>query len=118
MRRMISLVIVISLLTGCATANSHWETAAVGAALADVASTGGALRQDGQFHEANPIYGKNPSSSKMLLLNVGVYAGVWALSQRIDPVERQKLWRTVTFLRLLATGWNMSQTGQSFTLRF
>jgi hypothetical protein len=117
MRKLITLVLMIGLLTGCATANSHWETAAVGTALADIASTGGAMRQ-GEFQEGNPVYGKNPSSSKMLLLNAGVYAGVWALSRNIDPVERQKLWRTVTVLRMLFAGWNLSQNGQSFSLRF
>lgn len=118
MRKMITLVLITGLLTGCATANSHWETAAVGAALADVASTGGAMRQEGQFQEGNPIYGKHPSSSRMLMLNAGIYAGVWVLSRNVDPVERQKLWRTVTFLRILAAGWNISQSGQSFSLKF
>jgi hypothetical protein len=117
MRSITALIIALMLLSGCATASSNWETAAVGAALADIASTGGALSKEG-FREANPVYGSQPSAGKMLALNAGVYAGVWALTREINPVERQKVWRAVTILRLLVTGWNLSQNGFSLSFRF
>jgi hypothetical protein len=111
-------MIALTLLTGCATASSRWETAAVGAALADIASTGGALSKGEQFQEGNPVYGKSPSSGKMLALNAGAYAGVWALTREIAPIERQKVWRAVTILRLLVAGWNLSKSGFSLNFRF
>lgn len=95
---------------GCATADSRWEMAAVGAAVADLASTRSAL-ENGGAKEANPVYGDDPSAEKMLALNAGLYSGIWAYTRRLDPVQRQKVWRTVTILRLVATGWNISQHG-------
>jgi hypothetical protein len=117
MRSIVALMTALTLLTGCATANSKWETAAVGAALADIASTGGGLSK-GEFQEANPALGKGPSPGKMLALNAGVYAGVWALTREVNPVERQKVWRAVTVLRLLVAGWNLSKNGLSLSFRF
>ncbi|HEV2856162.1 MAG TPA: hypothetical protein VHC97_25460 [Thermoanaerobaculia bacterium] len=120
MKKMSALVLAVTMVvlqTGCATSASHWEKAAVGAALADIASTGGAMSKPG-FKEANPIYGPQPTSGKMLAVNAGVYAGVWALTRDLNPVQRQRLWRTVTVLRLLVVGWNLSKNGYSFSLRF
>lgn len=118
MKKLMALTLMMALLSGCATASSNWETAAMGAALADIASTGGALERDG-FKEANPIYGSNPSSEKMVALNLGVYGGIWALTRNMDEVEKQKIWRAVTILRLVVAGWNMSQTGCAcFKLKF
>lgn len=117
MRSICALLIALTLLSGCATATSNWQSAAVGAALADIASTGAALSKDG-FKEGNPVYGESPSSSKMLALNAGVYAGVWALTREMNPVERQKVWRAVTILRVLVAGWNLTRNGYSFSFRF
>jgi hypothetical protein len=121
MRSIIALLIALSVPTSCATASSHWEAAAVGAALADIASTGGGVdrSQGGQFRESNPVYGSNPSSGKMLAVNAGLYAGIWALTREVNPVQRQKVWRAVTILRLLVAGYNVSQTGGlTFNLSF
>lgn len=117
MRSTAALMILLTFLSGCATSQSRWDTAAVGAALADIASTGGALSQGG-FREANPVYGDQPSAEKMLAVNLGAYAGVWALTRNMDPVEQQKVWRMVTILRLVVTGWNMSQNGFTLSFRF
>lgn len=108
--KLVAMVLGAALLSGCASTSSRWETVAVGAALADIASTGGALEKGG-FKEANPIYGSNPSSETMLALNAGVYGGIWALSRDMDPVQRQKMWRTVAIVRLLVAGYNLSQNG-------
>lgn len=118
MKKLMALTLMTALLSGCATASSNWETAAMGAALADIASTGAAL-EDGGFEEANPIYGSNPSAEKMLALNLGVYGGIWALTRNMDEVEKQKMWRAVTILRLVVAGWNLSQNGCAcFKLKF
>jgi hypothetical protein len=111
MRNTMALALIAALLSGgCATAKSNWETAAFGAALADIASTGAAL-EGGNAKEANPIYGSNPSAEKMLALNLGVYGGIWALTRNMDEVQKQRMWRAVTVLRLVVAGWNMSQSG-------
>ena len=104
-------------LSGCATAESKWQSAAIGAALIDIGSTGGALRQEG-FKEANPVFGDRPSVGKMAAVNLGVYTGVWALTRKMDPVDKQKMWRNVTILRLLVASWNFSQNGVSFSIKF
>lgn len=104
-------------LSGCATAESKWESAAIGAALIDIGSTGGALRQEG-YKEANPIFGEQPSVGKMAAINLGAYTGIWALTRKLDPVEKQKMWRNVAILRLLVAGWNLSQNGISFSIKF
>jgi hypothetical protein len=117
MRTLSVLAIFLTLFSGCAATSSRWEHAALGATLADIASTGGAFAKGG-FQEANPIYGKNPSSGKMLALNVGVYAGVWAYTHNLDSEERQRVWRNVTLLRLLATAWNLTQNGFTLSIRF
>ncbi|HEX2225338.1 MAG TPA: hypothetical protein VHN15_14150 [Thermoanaerobaculia bacterium] len=116
MTRFVSALLSLSLLlaglstSGCATAESRWEYAAVGAAMADVASTQSAL-ETGGFREANPVYGSDVSAEKMLAINAGLYGGIWALTRNLDPVQQQKIWRTVTIIRLLAAGWNVSQQG-------
>lgn len=104
-------------LSGCATAESKWQSAAIGAALIDIGSTGGALKQEG-FKEANPVFGEQPSVGKMAAINLGVYTGVWALTRKMDPVEKQKMWRNVTILRLLVAGWNLSQNGLTVSVKF
>lgn len=111
MKRLMALSLVCALLGGCATASSKWEVAAVGAAVADLASTQAALAKGG-FREANPMYGSDrPSAERMLAINAAVYGGVWALTRDLDPVQKQRMWRAVAVLRLLAAGWNMSQNG-------
>lgn len=103
------LVAITLLLSGCATSSSRWEVAALGASLADIGSTGNGLESG--FREANPIYGENPSVEKMLAVNLGMYAGVWYMTRNSDDVVKQRNWRTFTLIRLLAAGWNLSQTG-------
>jgi hypothetical protein len=111
MKKLIALSLVCALSGGCATASSKWEVAAMGAAVADLASTQAALSKGG-FREANPMYGSGqPSAEKMLAINAAVYGGVWALTRTLDPVQKQRMWRTVAVLRLLAAGWNVSQNG-------
>lgn len=103
------LLVILVFTGGCASSGSRWEIAALGAALADIGSTGGGLANGAR--EANPIYGQSPSSEKMLAINLGVYAGVWSMTRNRDELIQQRVWRNVTVLRLLVTGWNLSQSG-------
>ena len=109
MRRIMVLLTISLFSFGCATGQSRWELAAMGAAVVDLGSTGGAL--DNGFKEANPVYGQSPSVEKMLALNAGVYAGVWYLTKGMQPETRQKVWRNVALIRLAAAAWNLSQNG-------
>lgn len=122
MKRMAVFLIATLSMTGCATttgfstgsdlkpgSGSKWEAVAFGAALMDVGSTGGALEKG--FQEANPIYGSSPSSEEMLAVNLGLHAGLSALTRSMDPESRRKTWRTIALIRLLAAGWNLSQNG-------
>jgi hypothetical protein len=116
MRHLTALVLIMVLATGCATANSHWEMAAVGASLADIGSTGGATDQG--MKEQNPIYGSNPSSGQMIALNAILLAGVWYLTRNMEDASRQKVWRNVAVIRMAAAGWNVSQSGGGFKISF
>lgn len=109
MKRLAALLVLTLFASGCATSGSRWEIAALGAALADIGSTGGGLANGAR--EANPVYGGSPSAEKMLAINLGVYAGVWSMTRNRDEVIQQRVWRNVTVLRLLVTGWNLSQSG-------
>jgi hypothetical protein len=109
MRRLGALLVIALFASGCATSGSKWEIAALGAALADIGSAGGGLANGAS--EANPVYGESPSAEKMLAINAGIYAGVWSATRNHDELVQQKVWRTVTILRLLVTGWNLSQSG-------
>jgi hypothetical protein len=109
MQRLAALLVITLLASGCATSGSRWELAALGAALADIGSTGGGLANGAR--EANPIYGQSPSAEKMLAINLGAYAGVWSMTRNRDEVAQQRMWRNVTIIRLLVTGWNLSQSG-------
>ncbi|HEV8579829.1 MAG TPA: hypothetical protein VGX68_12205 [Thermoanaerobaculia bacterium] len=111
MRQLAALFVIITMLSGCATAGSRWEVAAVGAAVADLASTQSALGSSNGLQEGNPVMGRQPSAQKMLALNAGLYGGLWLFSRHMPPVQRQKIWRTVTIVRVLAAGWNLSQNG-------
>lgn len=107
--KLAALLVLLVFTGGCASSGSRWEIAALGAALADIGSTGGGLANGAR--EANPIYGENPSAEKMLAVNLGVYAGVWSMTRNRDEVIQQRMWRNVTIVRLLVTGWNLSQSG-------
>lgn len=107
--KLAALLVILVFAGGCATSGSRWEIAALGAALADIGSTGGGLANGAR--EANPIYGDDPSAEKMLAVNLAVYGGVWSLTRNHDEVRQQRMWRTVTIVRLLVTGWNLSQSG-------
>jgi hypothetical protein len=109
MRHTIALLLIALLGTGCATAGSRWELAAVGASLADIASTGGAMEQG--MKEQNPVYGDSPSSGQMLALNAVILAGVWYLTRNMEDEARQKVWRNVAVIRMAASAWNLSQSG-------
>lgn len=109
MRQSVALVLITLLFTGCATSGSHWELAAVGASLADIASTGGAMEQG--MKEQNPAYGDSPSSGQMIALNAAILAGVWFLTRNMDDEARQKVWRNVAVIRMAASAWNLSQSG-------
>lgn len=103
-------------LSGCATSSSRWELVAAGAALADIGSTGAGLERGGE--EANSLlYGSSPSSGRMLAVNAGAYAGMWAMLRHQSPLTRQRAWRNVAVLRLAVTAWNLSQAG-CFCFRF
>ena len=107
--KLAALLVILVFTGGCASSGSRWEIAALGAALADIGSTGGGLANGAR--EANPIYGQSPSAEKMLAINLGVYTGVWSMTRNRDEVIQQRMWRNVTILRLLVTGWNLSQSG-------
>lgn len=107
--KLAALLVILVFASGCATSSSQWEIAALGAALADIGSTGGGLANGAR--EANPVYGESPSAEKMLAINLGVYAGVWSMARNRDEVVQQRMWRNVTIIRLLVTGWNLSQSG-------
>lgn len=110
MRHLTALVVIAALLsTGCATSNSRWEMAAVGATLADIASTGGAMDQG--MKEQNPLYGSNPDSGQMIAINAIILGGVWLLTRNMDEEARQKVWRNVAVIRMAAAAWNVGQTG-------
>jgi len=109
MKRFAALLVIALSAAGCATVDSRWEVAAMGAAVAEIGSTGGGLANGAE--EANPVYGESPSAKKMLAINLGVYAGIWAITQHEDKLIQQKVWRFVTVVRLLVTGWNLSQSG-------
>lgn len=109
MKRLASLLVIALSASGCATSDSRWELAAVGAAVAEIGSTGGGLANGAR--EANPIYGESPSAEEMLAINLGAYAGIWYMTRNEDKLIQQKVWRTVTIIRLLVTGWNLSQSG-------
>ena len=106
--KLAALLVILVFTGGCASSGSRWEIAALGAALADIGSTGGGLANGAR--EANPIYGQSPSAEKMLAINLGVYAGVWSMTRNRDEAIQQRMWRNVTVLRLLVTGWNLSQS--------
>lgn len=109
MRHITALFLIALLCTGCATSSSRWELAAVGATLADIGSTGGAMEQG--MKEQNPIYGSNPDSGQMIALNALILGGVWFLTRNMDDEARQKVWRNVAVIRMAAAAWNVSQTG-------
>ena len=106
--KLAALLGILVFASGCATSGSRWEIAALGAALADIGSTGGGLANGAR--EANPVYGESPSAETMLAINLGVYAGVWSMTRNHDEAIQQKVWRNVTIIRLLVTGWNLSQS--------
>lgn len=101
------LLPALLLLSSCVSQGSRWEIAAAAAALADIGTTGGALANGAT--EANPVYGKSPSPAQVFTLNAGAYGATWALIRHLDPVNRQRVWRAVTVVRLLATAWNLNQ---------
>lgn len=108
MQRLAAFLVVVVALCGCATSQSRWEIAALGAALADIGSTGAGLENGGR--EVNPVYGENPSVERILAVNLALHAGIFYTSRDADPAARQKIWRNVTILRLLVAGWNLSQS--------
>ncbi|HYU35278.1 MAG TPA: hypothetical protein VEW48_24255 [Thermoanaerobaculia bacterium] len=116
MRQLTALILISVLFAGCATSGSRWEMAAVGASLADLGSTGGAVEQG--MKEQNPLYGSNPSSGQMIAINAVILAGVWYLTRNMEDDARQKVWRNVAVIRMAAAAWNLSQSGGGFKLSF
>jgi len=69
--------------------NTFWFASTIGGRAADIASTQYALNNGG-CKEANPIYGDNPSTGKMILISAAVVGATWlAVEYWIDEEDRE-----------------------------
>jgi len=93
--------------------NKFWFTSAIGGQIADVASTQAALNRG--CSEANPLYGKDPSTGIMLLIKVSILGVSYITTEYFlydHPLQqdlRNWVYGTLTLIGFGAAGWNTSQ---------
>ena len=85
---------------------NRWRIAGWVAAAADIASTERCLHKRDALgrpvcHEANPLYGRNPSTFRMLATRVPLEIGLDLLAQRIFKRDPQA---AITFVQVKAIG--------------
>jgi hypothetical protein len=109
MRRAAALITLLLALSGCSSVwkEKAWESGAVLATGADIASTQAALRAG--HREGNPLYGEHPSVGKMVIVNAALLAVVKASLRDASEVQRRRAWRWIAIARFAAAAWNLSR---------
>jgi hypothetical protein len=83
----------------------------------DVGQTNYALTKN-RFHEANPLYGRDPSNAELWAINMVGVGMLYYIVTQLDSSERKYFLVGLNLLQLTVVGLNYSQPGIGLRLEF
>jgi hypothetical protein len=85
--------------------------------IIDVGQTNYALTKN-RFHEANPLYGEDPSSAELWAINAVGVGMLYYITTQLDLTERKYFLAGLNMVQLIVIGLNYSQPGIGFRFKF